>query len=384
MKEPDRPDEMPTFLEGPRTPSLPSTQDVRPPFRFRPGPVLRIAVVLVVIAIPLTIVSTLHDVPPPVPVQLNDERVLVAIRTTFGKMIRNHHLHAKDGRLLDVNGAVLKPHAQPGEITLNGETADRSTLLRTGDRIEVVDGEDKTERTVTERRKLPGRQPGNPQFTLRTGQVLQISTVGKISGETVSIRYVPKGTFKAPPAVALTFDDGPWPGSTPRILSILQRMHVKATFFVIGNLVEQHPNMVRRIERAGMAVENHSWDHPNTPPFNKLPPKRLDREMSMTNDALAKVGIRPELFRPPGGNYDDKLVAIARDNDLRVVNWDVDPRDWAPDASAKEVTKAVLRDIRPGSIVDLHDGGGDQSVTVKALPDIIKGIRKLGLDLVTL
>jgi peptidoglycan/xylan/chitin deacetylase (PgdA/CDA1 family) len=231
---------------------------------------------------------------------------------------------------------------------------------------------------------LPGRNPGNPQYTLQTGKVEQITTEGKVSGEIVSTRYVTKGSSKTPPAVALTFDDGPWPGSTLRILSILEKMHVKATFFVIGNLAARYPDMVRREEHAGMTIASHSWDHPNSPPFDTLPTRRLDNEMSMTNEELRKLGVHPELFRPPGGSVNDRLVGIARQNGLRVVNWDVDPRDWAPDATPASITKAVLSGIRPGSIVDLHDGGGDQSATIKALPDIIRAIRKRNLQLVAL
>jgi peptidoglycan/xylan/chitin deacetylase (PgdA/CDA1 family) len=344
----------------------------------------QVLVVLLVLALPLAIVSQLHDAPPPIPIVLNGSPLAVPDQTTFGALLRHHHLHARDGNLLDVQGKVLNPHEDPGQITLNGATASRGTLLHPGDRIEVQNGKDSTERTATQRTMLPGKQPGNPQFTLKTGEVEQITVSGRISGEVVSVRYVPKGNFTAPLAVALTFDDGPWPGSSARILSILQKMHVKATFFVIGNLVVRYPDMVRREANAGMTIANHSWDHPNTPPFDTLPPRRIDREMSMTNDELQKLGIHPKLFRPPGGSYDAKLITIAKSNGLRVVNWNVDPRDWAPGATAKSITKTVLANVRPGAIVDLHDGGGDQSATVAALPDIIKGIRKQGLDLVAL
>jgi peptidoglycan/xylan/chitin deacetylase (PgdA/CDA1 family)/sulfur carrier protein ThiS len=407
MKQPDRPDEMPTFVDEhaprgstplagkrgflsrfrgsvdrPRKVSGPSFRRSAP--RLRSHLVYAVVVLLLVIAVPLGIVARLHDAPPPIRILVNDKPVLVSTKTTFGGLVRQQKLRAADGRLLDVEGSVLNPHADPGEITLNGDRVKRTVLLHAGDHIEVHDGKDKTEPTVTKRSMLPGRNPGNPQYTLRTGKVLQITTEGKVSGEILSTRYQAKGAFKTPPAVALTFDDGPWPGSSLRILSILEKMHVKATFFVIGNLAERYPDTVRREERAGMTVANHSWDHPNSPPFDTLPARRIDNEMSMTNVELRKLGIHTELFRPPGGSVDDRLVGIARQNGLRVVNWDVDPRDWAPDATPASITKAVLTGIQPGSIVDLHDGGGDQSATIKALPDIIRGIRKRHLQLVAL
>src|SRR5205085_6510702 len=385
MKQSGRPDEMPSFRdEGSPRSGVPSAAKVgfRKSLRTTLG--FRAVIVLLVIAVPLVIVARLHDAPPPIRIVLNDHPVLVSTKTTFGALVRERQLHATDGRLLDVEGKVLNPHADPGAITLNGESAKRTTLLHAGDRIAVHDGTDTTEKTVTKHRMLPGRNPGNPQFTLRTGKVEEITVQGKVSGEIVSTHYRPVGHFSTPPAVALTFDDGPWPGSTLRILSILQKMHVKATFFVIGNLAARYPDMVKREEQAGMTIGNHSWDHPVTPPFDTLPARRISNEMSMTNAELKKIGVQPELFRPPGGSYDDKLLAIARENGLRVVNWDVDPRDWAPGATPASITKAVLSGIGPGSIVDLHDGGGDQSATIKALPDIIRGIRKKGLQLVAL
>jgi peptidoglycan/xylan/chitin deacetylase (PgdA/CDA1 family) len=384
MKPPERPDQMPSFDEGTAKRPSASRENVRMPVRLRSHRGFQLLIVVLVLALPLAIVSQLHDPPPPVPIVLNGSPTTVPNPTTFGALLKQRHLHAKDGRLLDVQGKVLNPHADPGQITLNGADAGRATLLHPGDHVQVQNGKDSTERTVTQRMTLPGKQPGNPEFTLKTGEVQQITVSGKISGEVVSVRYVPKGNFKTPPAVALTFDDGPWPGSSARILSILEKMHVKATFFVIGNLVARYPDMVDREAKAGMTIANHSWDHPNTPPFNTLPARRINKEMSMTNDELQKLGIHPQLFRAPGGSYDDQMVTIAHKNGLRVVNWDVDPRDWAPDATAKSITKNVLTNVGPGSIVDLHDGGGDQSATVAALPDIIKGIRKQGLELVAL
>src|SRR5438270_699230 len=87
--------------------------------------------------------------------------------------------------------------------------------------------------------------------------------------------------------------------------------------------------------------------------------------------------VRPD--RPPGGSWDDQVVTAAKDQGLRVVNWNVDPQDWRANTSAKQITRRVLTHAGAGSIVDLHDGGGNQSATVKALPAIIKGLRKRGL-----
>ena len=95
-------------------------------------------------------------------------------------------------------------------------------------------------------------------------------------------------------------------------------------------------------------------------------------------------GAQPRLFRPPGGSTSPRLVAAAAALDQRVVLWSVDPADWRRGNPAKEIVKRVLAAVRPGSIVILHDGGGDRSATLAALPAIVRGIRRRGLQLVAL
>src|SRR6266576_72650 len=174
MRHPDRPNEMPTFLDG--QPPGSTAPRARQSFasRLRSHIGYQVLLVVLVIAVPLVIVARLHDAPPPIRILLNDKPVLVSTKTTFGALLRARKLHATDGRLLDVQGKVLNPHADPGEITLNGDAAKRTLVLHPGDRIEVQDGKDKTESTVTKRTMLPGRNPGNPQYTLQTGKVEQI------------------------------------------------------------------------------------------------------------------------------------------------------------------------------------------------------------------
>jgi len=209
----------------------------------------------------------------------------------------------------------------------------------------------------------------------------EVITEGAVSGEAAGIRFVPTGRVKTPRTVALTFDDGPSPTYTPQILGLLRRDHVPATFFVIGELAERYPDLVRAEIRSGMSVGNHSWDHPESPPFVDLAPARVRSEISRTNAELARLGDRAHLFRPPGGSFDPSLVAVAQAEGVRVVLWDVDPRDWAPGATARKIARAVLENVKPGAIVELHDGGGDRSATVAALPKIIRGIRRMGLRL---
>jgi peptidoglycan/xylan/chitin deacetylase (PgdA/CDA1 family) len=354
---------------------------VRPRSHSRIG--ARAVLVLGVTVTPVLLAAALGDLPAPLQITVGGRTAFVRQGTTLGEVIRSDHLHAVSGRLLDVEGAVIAYRADPGRILLDGEEVPRSTRLADGDSVQVVNGVDRTEGTRRVVTLLKGLRPGNPQFALGTSKVQEINVEGRISGKVVSVRFRSVGKVKRPPAVALTFDDGPWPGSTRKILKILERMHVKATFFLIGCLAQRYPGIVRDEIRSGMTIGNHSWDHPNSPPFAKLTPHRIQTEMSQASDMLKKrFGVRARLFRPPGGSYDRYVIDTARAFGMRIVQWDVDPRDWVASATPRSIADNVLANVRPGSIVDLHDGGGDQSATVAALPRIIRGIRKMGLRLV--
>jgi peptidoglycan/xylan/chitin deacetylase (PgdA/CDA1 family) len=321
--------------------------------------------------------------PPPITiiVRVRGAALQVPPGTTFRQLIRLQSLHPKAGRLFDVDGHVISGHSNPGEVLLDGRPSSRKALLAPGDRIKVVDGTDRTEATITVRKHQRSWAPGDPQFSLSVARHEEVITEGAVSGEVAGIRFVPIGRIKTPRTVALTFDDGPSPTYTPQILRLLRRDHVLATFFVIGELVKRYPNLVRAEIRSSMSVGNHSWDHPDSPPFVDLAAARVRSEITTTDAELARLGDRVHLFRPPGGSFDPSLVAVTQAEGLRVVLWDVDPRDWAPGATAREITRAVLESVKPGAVVELHDGGGDRSATVAALPKIIRGIRSMGLRL---
>jgi peptidoglycan-N-acetylglucosamine deacetylase len=141
---------------------------------------------------------------------------------------------------------------------------------------------------------------------------------------------------------------------------------------------------VKREARLGMAVGNHSYNHPEVPPFEDLPPALMRDEIALDDQVLARLGIRTRLFRPPGGGTSARVVRIAAKLGQRVVLWSVDPTDWEPGTTAQQIARRVLSAVRPGSIVIMHDGGGDRSATLAALPAIVHGIRARGLRLVTL
>lgn len=347
-------------------------------------PAFRAAVFAIVLPIPLLVAAELQDRPPPIAISVDGSTVVVDHRATFGDTVRELSLRAPNGRLLDVEGGVIDRSADPGVIRLNGDVAPRSTPLEPGDEIVVAPGVDRTEGTRRLVERLPGRQLENPMYTLATSRMRKITTVGRISGIEVDVRYQSIGGTHRPAAVALTFDDGPWPGSTRRVLDILDRMHVEATFFMVGYLMDRYPELVQRVARAGMTIGTHSWSHPYRTPFVDLTPHRIETEIERPADLLRRVGITPTLFRAPGGSYDGYVLRTAREAGMRLVQWSVDPSDYRDGLSPGGIAAAVLRSVRPGSIVLLHDGGGNQSATVAALPRIIRGIRHMGLDLVAI
>jgi peptidoglycan/xylan/chitin deacetylase (PgdA/CDA1 family) len=170
--------------------------------------------------------------------------------------------------------------------------------------------------------------------------------------------------------VALTFDDGPWP-YTPRVLDVLERRHVPATFFLIGRQVRDGAHWSRRALRDGDVVGNHTWDHGDVSGGGAYAAEQMARTSAAIHDHL---GFDTCLFRAPYNAFSGAQIAEAWSQHMKTVQYDVDPEDWTrPGADA--IYSRVTRDVRPGSIVLLHDGGGDRSQTVEALPRIIDYLR---------
>jgi peptidoglycan/xylan/chitin deacetylase (PgdA/CDA1 family) len=303
--------------------------------------------------------------------------------STVEKAAERLDLHPAAGSLLDVQGSVLRRGAFPGGYRVNDRRVPVATELEDGDHLATVDGQDRKEPATRYFVRVQGGMPGSPQFTLARTPGRQEFEKGKLSGRVALVGFHPSGPARVPRAVALTFDDGP-SRYTRRVLSVLDRLHARATFFVVGYLADRFPRVVRRELAAGMAVGNHSYSHPYRPPFDRQPRERVDSEIERGAEALARVGQTPSVFRPPGGSYSPYVLEAAAARGERVVLWSVDPEDWSSEATHAGVKKRVLGAVRPGSIVLLHDGGGNQSATVRALPGIVRGIRARGLRLVVL
>jgi len=177
--------------------------------------------------------------------------------------------------------------------------------------------------------------------------------------------------------VALTFDDGPTP-FTDRLVGVLDDAGAKATFFMIGNKVAANPAGARRVADAGMEVGNHTWEHPN---LTTIPSQYVPDQLSKAQQTIAAAtGQTPTLWRPPGGLTDDAVNQQAARDGLAGILWDVIPFDWINDANTAATRYMLLTQIKPGSVVLLHDS---YSSTVDLVEQFIPVLKANGYHLVT-
>jgi peptidoglycan/xylan/chitin deacetylase (PgdA/CDA1 family) len=180
--------------------------------------------------------------------------------------------------------------------------------------------------------------------------------------------------------VALTFDDGPDPEHTPKLLRLLAKEKVKATFCLVGTQARRHPELVRAIAEGGHSFCNHSWNHDLK--LGKKPHNAIRADLERTNAAIvaAVPGAKIRYMRAPGGNFTPALVQISADLGMRSIYWKVDPRDWEqPEtetdaAHRSKVIRMVKGHTRPGSIVLSHDYA--QPETIEAYRVLLPWLRK--------
>lgn len=185
------------------------------------------------------------------------------------------------------------------------------------------------------------------------------------------------GGLPSEKVIALTFDDGPKPGLTEPLLEMLVNARVPATFFVIGRHVMEYPELTRRIVDAGMELANHSYNHRN---LTTLSGEQVAQEMLQTQAAIMTVtGKMPRFMRPPGGNWNNSVAQVVKE-------WGLTPCMWTVDVygsevlGAQQVANAVLKEVRPGSIILMHNG---KVSTLQALPTILRELKARGYSFTT-
>ena len=192
---------------------------------------------------------------------------------------------------------------------------------------------------------------------------------------------MPKKLMRGPlnrKEIAITFDDGPHPQFTPKILDILRKNRDKATFFLVGMMAEKYPELVKAEVKDGHSVGNHTYHHVSLP---KIPAEYVAVEIQACTDVLKNAGVKsPHLFRPPGGDYTTKIARIANNLGYTLILWTDDPGDYNSPGT-KIIINRLLGRLDNGGIILIHDGVQE---TVDALPDLLKAIRERGFTTVTI
>ena len=180
--------------------------------------------------------------------------------------------------------------------------------------------------------------------------------------------------------IALTFDDGPHPRYTPKILSLLEKYNVKATFFMIGSNALLYPETARAVKKAGHEIGNHTYKHPH---MLKLTEAELWNEIKETERAFAEIGLeQPTLFRPPEGYRTKEQCELLEKEGYRVVVWSLDTHDWKGTTSS-DIVHYVTSHIKGGDIILFHDYISGQNTTIAALEQLIPKLLKDGYKFVT-
>jgi peptidoglycan/xylan/chitin deacetylase (PgdA/CDA1 family) len=320
---------------------------------------------------------------PGVTVEVNGARVPAAGFTTVGAVLASAGLRPIPGRFQAVvSHRLLTGDGHPPRVYVDGEPASLATTVLPGQQVVVQPGQNLPEPTET---VLVPVAPDAPTALYVGGRPGALRVVrGTYSHEVVSRQLIRKpriGHLVRPGAVALTFDDGPEPGWTKRVLALLAHHHVHATFCMIGKQAAQHPALVRRVVRAGHTLCDHTWDHDLE--LKLRPRAQIDLDIRRAARAIERAshGVAPAFFRAPGGNWSHAVIAAARAQGMQPLTWTVDPRDWTR-PGVRTILRTVREQLRPGGVILMHDGGGNRAQTIAALRVLLRRLPRQGYHFV--
>ena len=332
----------------------------------------------------------------PINISVDGRDVAIPARVSVAYLRRIGIVRVEAGALRAVNGSVIAiDGGDPALITRNGRMVSSSQRVFDGDVITSRDGTDVPEPTATVSASIPFKTR-----TEGTGPIMRVEnpgsagtrelTKGKLSGLEIGVHVerpaVDMLIVRARPApkaklVALTFDDGPWSGQTDRILAILKHEGIHATFFMLGQGAKVHPEIAQRVAAQGNLVGNHTYSHRL---LTAATPAAIREEIAYGASAIrSATGFEPTWFRPPYGAIDPKVWTQLRELRVSVALWTVDTRDWSK-PGVPRIVASVKKNVRSGSIVLMHDGGGNRDQTIAALPIIIHDLKVRGFAFVTL
>jgi len=334
----------------------------------------------------------------PVTVRVNGSAVRVPFDSTIDSILQmNPEWMNFRGDLLAVDGTVLEeggggsPRVSSRRKVLALDDRVRSAL-----RISVSRGEDETEAVVSsevfQKPPLVLKGKGPLRLVTNPGSIgLSIRYSGEISGKLqrseekravapVTVRAKSAGSVK-PKVVALTFDDGPNPEATEKILSILADEGVKATFFMQGSNAAKYPALAKKVADQGHQIGNHSQTHKR---YTKLTPPEIEEDMMLAQKTIADAtGVVPEWVRPPYGMLNANIYSICGAKELNLALWTLDPADWRKPGKST-IIRRVIGHVKPGAVILMHDGGGDRSQTVRALRPIVQWLKEEGYRFTTI
>lgn len=318
-----------------------------------------------------------------VTVKVNGAAVSIFDRSSVDEALERAGVSVRDGALYSAGkNKLLDRSYQPPHLWVNGEPAQRSTQLRAGDQVLAEDGPDAWEKVETEKVVIPSGLPEVERRLWNAGQngmdeVARGSRSGEVLSRVNLTPMVPAAPEEAP-LVALTFDDGPDPRWTVPIIENLRREGIKAMFCVVGKQARKYPELIALIVAEGHVLCDHSETHPGG--LQDKSRSEIDLEVGSPSFYLRSLsGVAPGFFRAPGGSVNDMVIRSARSRNMRMLAWSVDPRDFKG-PSPGEIQQRVMGEVKPGSVILLHDGGGIRSNTVAALPGLITQLRAAGYN----
>lgn len=220
--------------------------------------------------------------------------------------------------------------------------------------------------------------PASPEPPIEIRRAVAVDETVPVAASSVTKIVFTRCAVPAP-VIAITFDDGPNPDHTPRLLDMLKARNIKATFFMVGRCVVTWPHLVKRMAKEGHEVANHSWSHPL---LTRLGNASLDSQLQKTHDAIIQAcGIAPRHYRPPYGAIGmSQRKHIHEQFGYSTILWDVDPLDWKTPRNSRKVQERILANTKSGSIILTHDIHGS---TVDAMPATLDALMARGYQFAT-
>lgn len=319
-------------------------------------------------------------------VSLNGKRVQVDGKVTVQDVLTKAGLTPTNGHMRSfATGEVIPGQIRRYQLLRDGQPARLADVVRSGDRLQLINGKDFTEPVQDE--ILPVPTLGLPDVETqiwtvpKPGKVLR--RVGVFSGQTGADEVIEPPLPAAPearPNVLLSFDDGPEPRWTPQVLEILKAKDVKAVFCLVGLQMARYPDLVKRIHAEGHTLCDHTMTHDMG--LNRRPNARVTFEIETPFNMIKELtGVAPKFYRGAGGTLSPFIISEAHRLGMRVLNWSVDPGDYHK-PGAEKIQDRVVANMKQGGVALLHDGGGDRSQTVTQLPGLIDRLRAEGYSLV--